>query len=214
MSNGRPRKDPQRPGNLPVFITARTRFAPEIRDLAKAAGGTPDALSTGDGADMKTTIVIGMLGLALSGVTANAQTAVEQARILRDFEQSVVDYSQQHKCLAMLPWALNAATPAPRIFTLPVAMVFRQMIAHALAGHGNGDAIGGINAAHTAVALQPFPTNELNDFPTVLRDALPPLPDSLEYRLIGDDLTLRDKDADIIVGVLRDAVGNQTTVRR
>ena len=163
---------------------------------------------------MKTAIAIGLLALTFASGVAGAQTAGEQARILRDFEQSVVDYSQQHKCLAMLPRAVNAATPAPRIFTLPVAMVFRQMIAHALAGHGNGAAIGGVNASHTAMALQPFPSSELNDFPTVLRDALPLLPGSLEYRLIGDDLALRDKDADIIVGVLRHAVGNQTTVRR
>jgi hypothetical protein len=32
--------------------------------------------------------------------------------------------------------------------------------------------------------------------------------------LIGDDLALRDKDGNVIVAVLRDAVGNQTTVRR
>ena len=67
---------------------------------------------------------------------------------------------------------------------------------------------------HRAAVLQPFPTNELNDFPAVLRDTLPPLIKPLEYRLIGDDLVIRDTDADVIVAVLRDAVGNTTTVRR
>ena len=70
------------------------------------------------------------------------------------------------------------------------------------------------NAAHRAAVLQTFPTNELADFPAVLRDALPALPGALEYRLVGNDLVIRDRDADIIVGVLRDAVGNLTTVRR
>jgi hypothetical protein len=113
----------------------------------------------------------------------------------------------------MFPEALNAATPAPKIFTLPVAMVFRQLIAQTLADRAPA-AIGGIGTAHRAAVLQPFPDSELNDFPTVLRDALPPLSGTLEYRLIGDDLVIRDAGADLIVAVLRDAVGNATTVRR
>jgi hypothetical protein len=164
---------------------------------------------------MKKAIAIGMLGLALAANRAAAQTAVERAQVLRDFEQSVVDYTERHHCLDMFPSALNAATPAPKIFTLPVAMVFRQLIAQALAGHDReGMAIGGVTAMHTAVVLQPFPTSELVEFPAVLRDALPALPGALEYRMVGNDLVIRDSAADLIVGVLRDAVGNQTTVRR
>ena len=164
---------------------------------------------------MKKAIAIGLIGLALAANRAAAQTAVEQVRILRDFEQSVVEYTQRHHCLDMFPEALNAATPAPKIFTLPVAMVFRQVIAQALADHDReGAAIGGVNVTHHVTVLQPFPTNELVEFPTVLRDALPALPGALEYRMVGNDLVIRDRDADIIVGVLRDAVGNLTTVRR
>ena len=162
---------------------------------------------------MKKAIAIGLLGLALTSNRAAAQTAVEQAQILRDFERSVVEYTQRHQCLAMFPEALNAATPAPKIFTLPVAMVFRQLIAQTLADRAPA-AIGGVGTPHRATVLQPFPTNELNDFPPVLRDALPPLAGTLEYRLIGDDLVIRDTGADVIVAVLRDAVGNATTVRR
>ncbi len=159
---------------------------------------------------MKKTIAIGMLGLALVSNRAAAQTAVEQAHILRDFERSVVEYTQRHKCLDMFPEALNAATPAPKIFTLPVAMVFRQKIAHVLAG---GDAaIGGVGVpSHRAMVLQPFPTNELYDFPQVLADTLPELPPTLEYRLIGNDLVIRDTTADVIIAVLRDALGSYTT---
>ncbi len=162
---------------------------------------------------MKKAIAIGMLGLALISNRAAAQTAVEQAQILRDFERSVVEYTQRHHCLSMFPEALNAATPAPKIFTLPVAMVFRQTIARVLAG---GDAaIGGVGTpSHRAMVLQPFPTNELYDFPAVLADVLPELPATLEYRLIGNDLVIRDTVADVSVAVLRDAVGNATTVRR
>lgn len=121
---------------------------------------------------MKTTIAIGILALALVHHDAAAQTAGEQAQILRDFQASV------------------AATPAAKIFTLPVAMVFRQLIARALAER---DGVVAINVS--------------KDFPRVLQDTLPPLPTSLEYRLVGHDLIIRNKDADVVVGVLRDAVG-------
>ena len=163
------------------------------------------------------TIAIGLLALALAHGGASAQTADEKARILRDFEQRVADYTQRHKCLDLFPEAVNAATPAPRIFTLPVAVVFRQEIARALADRDGVAATGVVNGvgafAHPAV-LEPFPANELYDFPRVLQDVLPLLPTPLEYRLIGHDLVVRDKEADIIVGVLRDAVGSPLTVIR
>ena len=161
---------------------------------------------------MKKTIAIGMLGLALFSSRAAAQTAMEQAQILGDFERSVVDYTQRHKCLAMFPEAINAATPAPKLITLPVAIVFRQVIAKAIAGHGE-TAIGHAGVAHHAAVLQPFPANELFDFPPVLSAALPALPAPLEYRLIGNDVVIRDADADLIIAVLRDALGTFTTRR-
>ena len=160
------------------------------------------------------TIAIGLLAFVLAPGGVSAQTADERARILRDFEQRVADYTQQHKCLDMFPEAINAATPAPRIFTLPVAMVFRQEIARALTERDGVAALNGVGASAHPEVLKPFPSNGLYDFPRVLADALPPLPTSLEYRLIGHDLVVRDKEADIVVGVLRDAVGNTLTVIR
>jgi len=155
---------------------------------------------------MRKTIAISMLGLALVSNGAAAQTAVEQSHILGEFQRSVVDYTQQHKCFELFPEALNAASPAPKIFTLPVAMVFRQLIARAVT-IPDGPAINGTAASHRAVVLQPFPENELTAFPRVLNDALPSMPAPLEYRLIGNDLVIRDAAADVIVAVLRDALG-------
>ena len=126
---------------------------------------------------MTRTIAAGLFGLALFCNTVNAQTTVERAQILRDFQASVQDYAQQHHCLTMFPEATIAAAPAPRIFTLPVAMVFRQLIARAT------------------------PDN----LETLIK-ALPVLPMPLEYQMIGDDLTIRDADANVTVAVLRDAV--------
>lgn len=152
------------------------------------------------------TIAIAVLAVAFASGAATAQTAGEKAQILRDFQQSVADYTQRHRCLDMLPEAANAATPAPKIFTPPVAMVFRQLIARSLVER-DGVAISGISQHPHAAVFEPFPSIWLQEFPRVLQDALPPLPTPLEYRLIGHDLAIRDPEADIIVGVLRNAVG-------
>jgi hypothetical protein len=132
---------------------------------------------------MKTAIAIGMIGLALVSSRAAAQTAVERAQILRDFQESVVDYTQHHKCLVMFPEAANAASPAPKVFTLPVAMVFRQLIAEAVGTHHTGDVT------------------------KVVNEALPPLPATLHYRLIESDLEIRDTEGGVVVAVLKDAFG-------
>lgn len=163
------------------------------------------------------TIAIGLLVLALAHGGAAAQTAGEHARILRDFQQNVADYTQRHQCLDLFPEAINAATPAPRIFTLPVAMVFRQMIGKALAEHDGTAVINGFSAGAAFVplaVLQPFPATMMADFPRVLADALPLLPEPLEYRLIGHDLVVRDREKDLVVGVLREAVSTALTLRR
>lgn len=75
-----------------------------------------------------------------------------------------------------------------------------------------GVAMSGGPATHRAVVLQPFPTTELYDFPKILRDVLPLLPVPLAYRLIDNDLVIRDANGDVIIAVLRDALG-VTTVR-
>ncbi|HEX8028532.1 MAG TPA: hypothetical protein VF491_08725 [Vicinamibacterales bacterium] len=159
---------------------------------------------------MRRTIAICMLGLGLIPTRAAAQTATERAQILRDFQVSVVEYAGQDRCLAVFPEANTAATAVPRVFTLPVAMVFRQMIARTLAVT-DGPVMSGVGATHRAAVMQPFPTGELTDFPKVLTDALPVLPPSLEYRLVGNDLVIRDAGADVVIAVLRDALSAATT---
>ena len=159
---------------------------------------------------MRKTIAIGMLGFALVTNRAAAQTAVEQAQILRDFQRSVVDYAQRDTCLVADTTA--AATPAPKVFTLPVAMVFRQLIGNALAAP-DGAAIGGVATTHRAAVMQPIPAAELYDFPKRLSEVLPLLPAPLEYRLVDNDLVIRDAAADVIVAVLPHAVGAFTARR-
>jgi hypothetical protein len=152
------------------------------------------------GADMRT-IAIGLLAVALASGTATAQTAGEQARIIGEFEHSVAAY-------------VDGETAAPKIFTLPVAMVFRQVIARALAERDGVAAINGVGAYAHVRAMDAFPSNQLHEFPRVLSDALPPLPPPLEYRLVGHDLVVRDKEANVVVGMMREAVGPALTVIR
>jgi hypothetical protein len=158
-------------------------------------------------------IAIGVVIVALASTGAAAQTAGEQAQILRDFQASVADYTQRDRCLDVFP-GTDTATAGPRIFTLPVAMVFRQMIARTLVERDGVAALNGVGAYPHAVAFAPLPAALLQDFPRALQDTLPPLPTPLEYRLIGHDLVVRDADAGLVVGVLRDAVGPALTVIR
>ncbi len=162
------------------------------------------------GTVMKGTIVIGVLGFVLLSTGAAAQTAVEREHILRDFDRSLVEYVRQRPVPGTVPGMVLAATPAPAVFTPPVAMVFRQLIARALTIPSRV-AISGTTTTHRAVVLQPFPTNELTPFPEVLIDTLPALPHPLEYRLLDNDLVVRDAEADVIIAVLRQALGTITT---
>ena len=169
-----------------------------------------DAVQACGKGTMRTAIAIGILGLAVTSHDAVAQTSAEQAQIVRDFEQSVMDYTQRHQCVATCP-AATRATAVPKIFTLPVAIVFRQVIARALAGHAGEPGIYGVHIGHRAAVLEPFAGTDLYDFPERLTGVLPTLPAPLEYRLILNDLVIRDTHADIIVAVMRDAVGWTTT---
>lgn len=155
---------------------------------------------------MRTVIAISLLGLLICSASASAQTAAEQAAILRDFHRSVADYSERHRGLDIAE-AINAATPAPKIFTPPVAMVFRQLVAKALALPEAVPSIGAIRPMHLAEPMRPFPAGELADLPAALRSTLPELPASLEYRMAGSDLVIRDQRTNLVVDVLRDPLG-------
>ena len=153
------------------------------------------------------TIAAGVIGLLFTTGIAAAQTAAEREAILRGFQQRAAEYSAQHHCLDMFPEALSASTPAPQLFTPPVAMVIRQLIAYALANVDTPTAMRGAGVpAHRARLLAPLPA-DATEIPPVLAKALPALPAGLEYRFVDNDLVLRDQAAGVIVGVLRNAVG-------
>ncbi|MGE3489036.1 MAG: hypothetical protein AB7N29_03435 [Vicinamibacterales bacterium] len=149
------------------------------------------------------TFAIGMLALALLHGGAAAQTTQEQDRILREFEQNVA--------------SLAVASPITPVFTLPVSAVFRQVIAKTLDERVHVTHMSAVGSelplAHHPAIRERFPTTELHEFPALLERALPPLPPALEYRLIGNDLVLREVKGNVIVAVLRDAVGRTLAVK-
>ena len=49
--------------------------------------------------------------------------------------------------------------------------------------------------------------------PVVVIDVLPPLPDELQYRLVGGHLVLVDIHAGLVVDILRHALPVDTTIR-
>lgn len=154
------------------------------------------------------TLAIGLLGIVLVHGAAFAQTPQEQQKILGTFKQSVAELT-----------VLDACTdPLPAIFTLPVATVFRQMIARALDEQPHVSHLVGAGTwlprGHHPAVFEPFPAAELHPFPALLARTLPPLPAALEYRLIGNDLVVREVSGNVIVAVLRDAVGGVATAQR
>ena len=157
-------------------------------------------------------IAIGMLGLLLVSTAATAQTAAERDRILHDFQRNVAAYSTGHHCLDLFPEALNASTPAPRIFTPPVAVVFRQLIAAALNSVDSATAMRGVNTPrHHVGVLATVPGDRAQRVsPSCSETRCRRCRTRLEYRLIDNDLVIRDADADVIVAVLRDALGTTT----
>jgi hypothetical protein len=162
------------------------------------------------------TFAIGLLGIVLVHGGAAAQTVQEQDRILRAFQQSVSEVTTAQSCVDTFP---DTVTANLRLFTPPVATVFRQVIARTLDEQAAVSRMTGVGVemplAHHPMVSEPFPASERHEFPALLAKALPLLPSPLEYRLIGNDLVVRDADRDVIVAVLRDAIGRVvTSVRR
>lgn len=149
-------------------------------------------------------LAIGLLGLVLVHGPAAAQTPREQDQILRTFQQRVE--------------GITATTSDPQVFTLPVATVFRQVIARTLEAQPHVSHLAGagpvLPLSHHPAVFEPFPATQLHEFPALLARALPPLPPTLEYRMIGNDLVLRQVGDDVIVAVLRDAVGGVALIKR
>ena len=111
--------------------------------------------------------------------------------------------------------AIVMARPKARqgdIFDPPVAAVFRGLIAEALTDVDSAAMLrAGVETSekspgyrlHVNTSCSEEATREL---PSLLRTALPALPEGIVYRLIDMDLVLWDMDADLIIDVLPGAL--------
>lgn len=151
-------------------------------------------------------LIIAFCIAAFAGA-AQAQTVIEQRAIARDFERRVWTSAEHFDC------SPDRAAKPDVIFTLPVAMVFRQLI-HSVFDQQRMpmmSAPGRASGAHLEVCAA-FP---LADSSLLLEDVaavLPVLPPTLEYRLLGNDLIVRDIARNVVVGILRNAIRPAATM--
>lgn len=98
----------------------------------------------------------------------------------------------------------------PRLlFTNEIGADLRRRLDSLLQGTDGKNVRGAILDATPSGRVEPaapYPVAApLSSVPTAVLEALPPLPDALEYRFVGRDLIVRDVDANLVVDVLRDA---------
>jgi hypothetical protein len=95
------------------------------------------------------------------------------------------------------------------IFTPPVAVMFRDVIAQAIYDVDiEGLVDEDLEAAGFLVDLvvnEPVPAWALQDVPDALRGRLPALPDAIEYRVVDGNLILWDTHAEIVIDALPNA---------
>ena len=130
--------------------------------------------------------------------------------------QPTTDVQAVYVRRAQLASAIKAARPEARrgdIFTFSVAAHLRRAIREALTGVDVDAMLLDLYEEHEM--LRGFRPPQVHDaypgwathaMPAILLLKLPPLPDDIEYRLIGGDLVLLDTRADLIVDVLPRAV--------
>ena len=111
---------------------------------------------------------------------------------------------------AQLGAAIREARPLARegaIFTPRVAAFFRARIAHAVRAAAIDVATsGGLDEGVARDVYAVLPWGAGRRVWPVLVDALPALPQELEYRFVGRHLVLLDVEANLVVDVLREAV--------
>lgn len=174
-----------------------------------------------------------LVALAVAGF---ADTADEQRATLKQFTTSIQQYVQLHRqierqlpplrarsdaqeivessnAMASALQTVRAGVREGNIFTATVGVLLRSRIADAL--DARGFTAEEVIAASLEEADEEAPLPVVNGrfpwtrgaemWPCVL-NALPDLPDELQYRIVGRDLVLIDVHANLVVDILRNAV--------
>ena len=173
-------------------------------------------------------------------VRAGQPGDAERLHALRLFSERIQDYAELHRRLEgplpaltpstqplenymarqMLATALRRARAGAGqgdVFTPAVSMVFRALIAAALSGHNMEALFRELNEeepqlAHPQpVVNEPLPREATHEVPSVLLQALPGLPEDVEYRIVGRHLALWDIHANLVIDFLPNAFATAGT---
>ena len=175
-----------------------------------------------------------VLPLAPAGAQVGQTPGEEMA--LRRFHGAVNEYVSLHRrlegtlpplqvtedarqiCQAVeaMASAIRAARPAARIgdiFDAEIGTLIRTRIKDVVWEHGDlvTDVLADIDEevpldAPWPVVNGPFPWTRGSMMPPDILSVLPPVPEELQYRLVGRDLVLVDLHADLVIDILRRAL--------
>lgn len=126
-------------------------------------------------------------------------------------ESTSTELNQASDALAA---AIQRSRPKARpgdLFVAPVVPVIKRRVVDAVLSENLGPVLGGIDddeagPARPTVHMRFPAAAPLATMPPSLLAVLPRLPESLEYRIVGNFLILRDVDAALIIDVMRAAV--------
>jgi hypothetical protein len=187
-------------------------------------------------------IVVRVLGMAAALLTSAHLTAMQIPSGVEAFNQNVAAYVALHHqverflppqrnyvdpeeglaYVAALRRAICAVRPNARegdVFA-PAAGEFRRRVRYTL--RANGIEVRDLlremfddteEDARPPAVNEPFSWALGNLMPAVIIEALPPLPDELQYRLVGGHLVLVDIHAGLVVDILRQALPVDTTMQ-
>lgn len=166
--------------------------------------------------------------LGTSPLPGAGQAEDERATALRLFSERVGEYAALHRRLEgplppltptsetvrnyvarqLLANAIRKARPRAAqgdIFTPAVATAFRELIAETLKGRDVEAFLSELNEEHPrwhgarAVVNEPLPKGATHEMPCALLQALPSLPEDVEYRIVDHDLVLWDIHANLVI---------------
>ena len=166
----------------------------------------------------------------------SAPSATSDAALIKDFNDRIANYMKLHErqekgnaqqdetkdpgkikatqdMLAAKIVAARAGAKHGDIFTPEIRQLFRRLMYPELKGPDGAETKQAVKEDGPAPSKVTFKVNarypEGQPLPTVppnLLQRLPKLPESLEYRIIGKDLILRDADANLIVDFIPGAI--------
>ncbi len=175
--------------------------------------------------------------MAVSMSATEAQEAAGDAAAIKQFDAAVAAYlAMRQRLMAEVPGprpessstqltqasdalaaAIQRSRPKARpgdLFQAPVTAVIKKRVVDAVRRDNLAEALASIDdeekgPANPAIHMRFPEAYPMATMPPSLLAVLPPLPSSLEYRIIGEVLVLRDVEAALIIDLIPAAVPRQ-----